>query len=116
MTYFVNRGKLYEYKLPSEWQWYRQEHDDKIFRERKAKETFQAGLQYLPFFLTEAAPLPELVAYLETNQLDPIRAKELPREAWAVDKAKVEVEVATYLRVSRVRNLFLSISDLIITP
>jgi RecA/RadA recombinase len=91
-------GKIYEYKLPSEWQWYRQEHDDKIFRERKAKETFQAGLQYLPFFLTEAAPLPELVAYLETNQLDPIRAKELPREAWAVDKAKVEEEVTAYLQ------------------
>jgi len=91
-------GKIYEYKLPSEWQWYRQEHDDKIFRERKAKETFQAGLQYLPYFLTEAAPLPELIAYLETNQLDPVRAKELPREAWAVDKAKVEEEVAAYLQ------------------
>jgi hypothetical protein len=109
------RGKLYEYKLPSEWQWYRQEHDDKIFRERKAKETFRAGLQYLPFFLTEAAPLPALVAYLEANQLDPVRAKELPREAWAVDKVKVEEEVAAYLQASLHRNLFPQISDLIAT-
>jgi len=42
--------------------------------------------------------MPELVAYLEMHQLDPIRAMELPREAWAVDKAKVEEEVATYLQ------------------
>ena len=105
-TYSIDRGKLYEYKLPSEWQWYRQEHDDKIFRERKAKQTFQAGLQYLPFFLAEAAPLPELAAYLKTNQLDPIRAKELPREAWAVDKAKVEEEVAAYLEVRSVMGTF----------
>lgn len=69
-------------------------------------------MQYLPFFLTEAAPLPELVAYLETNQLDPIRAKELPREAWAVDKAKVEEEVAAYLQVSPCDGNFSSPIDL----
>lgn len=75
-------------------------------------------MQYLPFFLTEAALLPELVTYLETHQLDPIRAKELPREAWAVDKAKVEEEVAAYLQVSTCHGKYLPplISDLIVTP
>ena len=64
-------------------------------------------MQYLPFFLTEAAPLPELVLYLETNRLDPIRTKELPREAWAVDKAKVKEEVTAYLEVSPVMGYFM---------
>ena len=52
------------------------------------------------------------------RSLDPIRAKELPREAWAVDKAKVEEEVAAYLRVSTVMETFLFrlISDLITPP
>jgi hypothetical protein len=44
-------------------------------------------------------PNEELVAYLEKNSLDPIRAQELPRLAWAEDKTKVEQEVATYLKV-----------------
>ncbi|KAF8964897.1 hypothetical protein BDZ97DRAFT_822699 [Flammula alnicola] len=93
-------GKIYQYKLPSEWTWYRQEHDDKIFRERKAKEAFQAGLQYLPFFLEEAGPNDELISYLKTNKLDPIRAQELPRIAWAEDKTKVERTVEAYIKAS----------------
>jgi hypothetical protein len=91
-------GKLYQYKLPPEWTWYRQEHDDKIFRERKTKETFQAALQYLPFFLGESEPNDDLVDYLKKNQLDPIRAQELPRVAWAEDKTKVEHAVGDYLK------------------
>jgi len=58
------RGKLYEYRLPREWIWYREGHEDKMFREKKAKETFQAGLQYLPFFLGEAMADEDLIAYL----------------------------------------------------
>ena len=93
------RGKLYEYRLPREWTWYREGHEDKIFREKKAKETFQAGLQYLPFFLCEAMADEDLIAYLRTNKLDPIRAKELPRLAWAEDKTKLEKAVEDYLAV-----------------
>ena len=97
---FLISGKIFEYKLPSEWIWYREGLEDKIFREKRTKETFQAGLQYLPFYLQHAMPDEELVAYLETNSVDPIRAKELPRLAWAEDKAKVEQEAAAYLKVS----------------
>jgi len=50
-----------------------------MFREKKAEETFQAGLQYLPFFLAEAMADEDLIAYLRMNKLDIIRAKELPR-------------------------------------
>ncbi|KAF8184234.1 hypothetical protein BJ912DRAFT_975450 [Pholiota molesta] len=91
-------GKLYQYKLPPEWTWYREGHDDKMFREKKAKETFQAGLQYFPFFLEHSEPNEELVAYLQSNKLDPIRAQELPRLAWAEDKTKVEQTIESYLQ------------------
>jgi len=94
-------GKLYQYKLPPEWTWYRQEHDDKIFRERKTKETFQAGLQYLPFFLGESEPNDDLINYLKKHQLDPIRAQELPRLAWAEDKTKLEQAIVDYLKRSK---------------
>ncbi|KAJ3509113.1 hypothetical protein NLJ89_g5385 [Agrocybe chaxingu] len=90
-------GKVWEYKLPSEWTWYRRDHDDKIYREKRAKETFQAGLQYLSFYLEKATFNPALVEYLEKNKLDPIRAQELPRLAWAEDKKKVEEGVVAYL-------------------
>lgn len=93
-------GKLYQYRLPKEWTWYRQEHDDKIFREKRTKETFQAGLQYLTFYLNQSEPQGELISYLEKNQLDPIRAQELPRLAWAEDKTKLEEAVVEYLKVS----------------
>jgi hypothetical protein len=93
------RVKLYEYRLPREWTWYRKGHEDKIFWEKKAKETFQAGLQYLPFFLGEAMADEDLIAYLRANQLDIIRAKELPRLAWAEDKTKLEKAVEDYLAV-----------------
>jgi len=92
-------GKLFEYKLPSEWIWYREGLEDKIFREKRTKETFQAGLQYLPFYLENAMPNEELAVYLEKNRLDPVRAQELPRLAWAEDKPKVEQDVAAYLKV-----------------
>jgi len=92
-------GKLYEYRLPPEWIWYREGHEDKMFREKKAKETFQAGLQYLPFFLAEAMADEDLIAYLRTNNLDMIRAKELPRLAWAEDKTRLEKAVEDYLAV-----------------
>ncbi|KJA15372.1 hypothetical protein HYPSUDRAFT_207922 [Hypholoma sublateritium FD-334 SS-4] len=101
-------GKLYAYPLPSEWTWFRAEHDDKIYREKRAKETFQAGLQYLPFLLDHAAPNAALVAYLgevgrrKTGVLDAIRTKELPRLAWAEDKARAEEAVEAYL--ARCRN------------
>jgi hypothetical protein len=58
-----------------------------MFR-KKAKETFQAGLQYLPFFLAEATADEDLIAYLRMNKLDIIRAKELPRLAWAQDETR----------------------------
>jgi hypothetical protein len=100
---FVNvelvSGKLFEYKLPPEWTWYREGHDEKIFREKKTKETFQAGLQYLPFYLQRALPNDDFINYLEKNKLDSIRAQELPRIAWAEDKTKVEDEVLAYLKV-----------------
>jgi hypothetical protein len=70
-----------------------------MFREKKAKETFQAGLQYFPFFLEHSEPNDELVAYLQSNKLDPIRAQELPRLAWAEDKTKVEQTIESYLQV-----------------
>ena len=70
-----------------------------MFREKKAKETFQAGLQYLPFFLGEAMADEDLIAYLRANKLDAIRAKELPRLAWAEDKTKLEKAVEDYLAV-----------------
>jgi hypothetical protein len=70
-----------------------------MFREKKAKETFQAGLQYLPFFLAEAMADEDLIAYLRTNNLDMIRAKELPRLAWAEDKTRLEKAVEDYLVV-----------------
>jgi len=92
-------GKLFEYKLPPEWTWYREGHDEKIFREKKTKETFQAGLQYLPFYLQRAVPNDDFIDYLEKNKLDSIRAQELPRIAWAEDKTKVEDEVLAYLKV-----------------
>ncbi|KDR77817.1 hypothetical protein GALMADRAFT_245920 [Galerina marginata CBS 339.88] len=94
-------GKLYQYQLPPEWTWYRQEHDDKIFRERKTKETFQAGLQYLPFLLGESEFNTDLIDYLENHKLDPVRAQELPRLAWAEDKTKVEQAVVDYLKRCR---------------
>lgn len=50
-----------------------------MFREKKGKETFQAGVQHLPFFLAEVMADKDLIAYLRTNRLDIIRAKELPR-------------------------------------
>jgi len=68
-------------------------------KEKKAKETFQAGLQYLPFFLGEAMADEDLITYLRTNKLDAIRAKELPRLAWAEDKTKLEKAVEDYLAV-----------------
>ena len=92
-------GKLYEYRLPREWTWYREGHEDKMFREKKAKGTFQAGLQYLPFFLAEAMADEDLITYLRTNNLDMIRAKELPRLAWAEDKTRLEKAVEDYLAV-----------------
>ncbi|PPQ85088.1 hypothetical protein CVT24_011918 [Panaeolus cyanescens] len=92
-------GKLYQYPLPSEWVWYRRDHEDKIYRERKTKETFQVGLQYLAFFLSQAGENAELREYLEKRGLDEVRARELPREAWAVDKKAVEDEVERYLKV-----------------
>ncbi|KAF9476403.1 hypothetical protein BDN70DRAFT_882509 [Pholiota conissans] len=91
-------GKIYQYKLPSEWTWYREGHEDKMFREKKAKETFQAGLQYFPFYLEHSEPNDELVAYLRSNKLDPVRAQELPRLAWAEDKTKVEQTIESYLQ------------------
>ena len=103
-------GKIFEYKLPSEWIWYREGLEDKIFREKRTKETFQAGLQYLPFYLQRAMPDEELVAYLEKNTVDPIRAKELPRLAWAEDKTKVEQEAAAFLKVSELSWLVWAVS------
>ncbi|KAF9522300.1 hypothetical protein CPB83DRAFT_118206 [Crepidotus variabilis] len=91
-------GKLYLYNLPQEWTWYREGHEDKIFREKKTKETFQAGIQYLPYLLQQSGPNEDLVSYLEQSKLDPIRAQELPRVAWAEDKTKLEAEVAAYLK------------------
>jgi len=70
-----------------------------MFREKKAKGTFQAGLQYLPFFLAEAMADEDLITYLRTNNLDMIRAKELPRLAWAEDKVRLEKAVEDYLAV-----------------
>ena len=70
-----------------------------MFQEKKVKEMFQAGLQYLPFFLGEAMADEELIAYLRTNKLDAIRMKELPRLAWAEDKTKLEKAVEYYLAV-----------------
>ncbi|KAH9480031.1 hypothetical protein JR316_0006628 [Psilocybe cubensis] len=97
-------GKLYAYALPPEWTWYRQGHDDKIFREKKTKDTFQAGLQYLPFYLEQAEADVELIDYLKKNKLDPIRAQELPMLAWAEDKTKLEQTVADYLKRYSERN------------
>ena len=57
-------------------------------------------MQYLPFFLQESEPDHDPIEYLEKNQLDPVRAKELPRIAWAEDKTKVEQEVEVYLKAS----------------
>jgi hypothetical protein len=74
-----------------------------MFREKKAKETFQAGLQYLPFFLAEAMADEDLIAYLRTNTLDIVRAKELPRLAWAEDKTRLEKAVEDYLAVCSCR-------------
>jgi len=54
----------------------------------------------LSFFLQESEPDRDLVEYLEKNQLDPVRVKELPRIAWAEDKTKVEQEVEVYLKAS----------------
>ena len=51
----------------------------------------------------------ELAAYLEKNKLDPIRAQELPRLAWAEDKPKAEHGVAAYLKVSFLGCLFYSL-------
>lgn len=51
-------------------------------------------LQYLPFLLSRAAPDAALISYLtdintcKTGMLDPIRAIELPRLAWAEDKVR----------------------------
>ena len=41
----------------------------------------------------------DLIAYLRTNTLDIIHAKELPRLAWADDKTKLEKAVEEYLAV-----------------
>lgn len=92
-------GKLYQYKLPPEWTWYREGHEDKIFREKKTKETFQAGLQFLPFLLRHSVSDSSLIQYLEDKHLDPVRTQELPRVAFAEDKPNVEAEVAAYLQV-----------------
>jgi hypothetical protein len=54
-----------------------------MFREKNAKEIFQAGRQYLPFFLMEAMADEDLITYLRTNKLDIIRTKESSRLAWA---------------------------------
>jgi len=70
-----------------------------MFRQKKAKETFQAGLQYPPFFLVGAMADEDLITYLRTNKLDIIRAKELPRLVWADDKTKLEKAVEDYLAV-----------------
>ena len=40
-----------------------------MFQEKKAKETFQAELQYLPFFLAEAMANKDLIAYLRMNNV-----------------------------------------------
>jgi hypothetical protein len=41
----------------------------------------------------------DLIAYLRTNKLDIIHAKELPRLVWAGDKTKLEKAVEDYLAV-----------------
>ena len=105
---FWVRGKLYAYPLPTEWTWFRAEHDDKIYREKRAKDTFQAGLQYLPFLLDRAAPDTSLISYLseiakrKTGVLDAVRAKELPRLAWAEDKARAEEAVEVVEEVEEI--------------
>jgi hypothetical protein len=76
----------------------REGHEDKMFREKMAKETFQTGIQYLSFYLWEAMADEDLIAYLRTNHLDIIRA-ELPRLAWADDKTRLEKAVEDYLAV-----------------
>ena len=72
-----------------------------MFREKIAKETFQAGIQYLSFYLGEAMADEDLIAYLRTNHLDIVRAKELPRLAWADDKTRLEKAVEDYLAVRK---------------
>ena len=60
-------------------------------------------MQYLPFLLDRSAPDASLVTYLsemskrKTGVLDAIRTKELPRLAWAEDKARAEEAVEAYL-------------------
>lgn len=63
-----------------------------------AKETFQAGIQYLSFYLGEAMADEGLISYLRTNHLDIIRAKEL-RLAWEDGKTRLEKVVEDYLAV-----------------
>jgi len=99
-TYLIDSGKLYPYKLPAEWTWFREDYDDKLFREKKTKETFQAGIQYLPYMLSKAAMDDELLEYVKTHKLDKVRSEELPKEAWAVDKVEVEKAVEAYIEVS----------------
>jgi hypothetical protein len=61
-----------------------------MFSENKAKEPFQAGLQYL---VGEAMADEDLIAYLRTNQLYILLVKELSRLAWVEDKTKLEKAV-----------------------
>jgi hypothetical protein len=63
------------------------------------KETFQAGLQYLPHFLAESMADEDLIIYLRMNTLDIIHAKEFPRLLWADEKTKLEKAVEEYLAV-----------------
>ena len=61
-----------------------------MFQEKKAKETFQAGFQYLPFFLAETMANKDLIAYLLMDKLDIIRAKEfLWQQHWSVMPSSV---------------------------
>lgn len=53
----------------------------------------------MSFFLSQAGENNELKEYLSKAKLDAVRAKELPREAWAIDKKAVEDEVEAYLKV-----------------
>ena len=65
----------------------------------------------IQFYLDQSERNDELIAYLGKNQLDPIRAQELPWLAWAEDKMKLESSVRDYLKVKRRLSLLASSYD-----
>jgi hypothetical protein len=71
-----------------------------IFREKRPRRHSRQVYNTFPSYLQHAALLDEeLVAYLEQNRLEAIRAQELHLLTWAKDKTRVEPEVSAYLKV-----------------